>query len=135
VGASLVVVVDVGVEHSLELAEGGWLVGMNAEPALEGLLEAFDLEAVAAAAATGDTGSEDHAVVGQGGRRWLVVDDGPEHLDHHGAGDGLMGGDRDGVAGVIVQEAEDLHVAAVGKASVGDVRLPALIGELRDEAD
>jgi hypothetical protein len=153
----VVVVVDEVFEQCLELGDGGGLVGSGAEPAFEGLVEAFDfaagggvsgpgvllvdaeaaefgLEAVAAAAAAGEAGGEDHAVVGQGRGRGAVAGDSvAEHVDHGGAGDGLVGGDRDGVAGVVVNEAEDLGVGATVEPVVGEVGLPALVGELGRE--
>ena len=51
------------------------------------------------------------------------------------AGDGLVGGDRQGVAGVVVEPGEDLDVGAVGEAVVGEVGLPALVGVVGFEAD
>jgi hypothetical protein len=57
-----------------------------------------------------------------------------ERVDHDLAGDGPVRGDRDGVAGVVVDEAQDLGVGAVAEAVVGEVGLPALIRELGCEA-
>ena len=51
------------------------------------------------------------------------------------AGDTAVGGDRDGVAGVVVEPAEDLDVAAVGEAVVGEVGLPRLVRQVGLEAD
>ena len=85
-----------GVQHLLQLAEGGWLARLGAEPVLHGLLEALDLalglgvaglavllgdaqaaqlvlEGVAAALAARQAGREDHAVVSQGGGRDAVL--------------------------------------------------------------
>ena len=45
-----------------------------------------------------------------------------------GSGDGLVGGDRQGVAGVVVEPGEDLDVGAVGEAVVGEVGLPGFVG-------
>jgi hypothetical protein len=50
-----------------------------------------------------------------------------EGLDDEGAGDGPVGGDRQGVAGMVVQEGEDLDIRAVDQRVVGEVGLPALI--------
>jgi hypothetical protein len=52
-----------------------------------------------------------------------------EGLDDDGAGDRGVGGDRQGVAGVVVEEGEDLGVGAVGEWVVGEVGLPALVGQ------
>jgi hypothetical protein len=46
-----------------------------------------------------------------------------------------VGGDGQGVAGVVVQPGQDLHVGAVVELVVGEVGLPALIGLLGGEAD
>ena len=45
-----------------------------------------------------------------------------------GAGDAAVRGDRQGVAGVVVDEAQDLHVGFIGEPPVGEVGLPALVG-------
>lgn len=91
VWAAVVVFVDEGVELGLDVAECGGF-GLLLEPAFEGLVEAFDFptgggvvgggvdladsevaefgfEFVASAAAAGESGGEDHAVVGEGGVR------------------------------------------------------------------
>ena len=52
-----------------------------------------------------------------------------------GAGDAAVGGDRQGVAGVVVDDAQDLCVGAVGQAVVGEVGLPALVGLFGLEPD
>ena len=143
----------------LELGDRGGLVGLGAQPRFQGLLEAFDLaagggvvgsgvllddaeaaqfglEGVAAALAAGEAGGEHHPVVGQR-RRWCSV---PAHgvterVDDDGAGDPLVGGDRQGVAGVVVEPGEDLDVDAGGEAVVGEVGLPGLVGLVGFEAD
>lgn len=46
-----------------------------------------------------------------------------------------MGGDRQGVAGVVIQPGEDLGVGAIREPPVGDVGLPALVGQVGFEAD
>ena len=48
-----------------------------------------------------------------------------ERVDDDVAGDAAVGGDRDGVAGVVIDPAQDLDVAAVGETPVGEVGLPA----------
>ena len=52
-----------------------------------------------------------------------------------GAGDAQVGGDGQGVAGVIVEPGQDLDVGDVGEAVVGEVGLPHLVGLLGFEAD
>ena len=94
--AAVVVLVDEGVEQGLEFGEGGRLVGWarshffivcwnrSTLPQVVGwsgreffwtMCEApqFVLEGVAAAAAAGESGGEDHAVVGQRGGRDPVL--------------------------------------------------------------
>jgi hypothetical protein len=97
----------------------------------------FVLEAVAAgAAAVGEAGGEHETVVGQGGERCAVAGDGvAEGGDDGWAGDGPVGGDRQCVAGVVVEPGEDLDVGAVGEAVVGVVGLPGLVGLFGLEAD
>ena len=136
VRAVVVVVVDEGVEQGLQLGDGGRLGGLGAQPLLHGLLESFDLaagggvvgagvllddvqaaqlvlEAVAAAAAAGEPGGEDHAVVGQrGGGIPVLVCGFAEGGEHDRAGDPGVGGDVQGVAGVVVEPGEDLDVRA-----------------------
>ena len=70
----------------------------------------------------------------ENGIPWSV--DGVAEGGHDGgSGDGLVGGDRQGVAGVVVEPGEDLDVGAVGEAVVGEVGLPGLVGLLGLEAD
>jgi len=52
-----------------------------------------------------------------------------------GGGDASVGGDGDGVAGVVVDPAEDFGVGAAGDAPVGEVGLPAFVGLFGGEAD
>ena len=59
----------------------------------------------------------------------------PERFKDDGAGDAAVGGDRQRVAGVVVEPVEDLHMGAVGEPPVGEVGLPALIGLLGGEPD
>jgi len=98
------------------------------------------LEAVASALAAGEAGGEDHAVVGQGGCGDAEAVDGlPEGGDDTGPGDAGVGSDAEGVAGAVVEPAEDLDVRAgapvVGsQAVVGEVGLPAFVGEVCLEA-
>src|SRR5215211_6958976 len=120
---SLVVVdVDEAVEQGLELGDRGGLVGLGAQPRLEGLLEAFDLaagggvvrsrvllddaeaaefglEAVAAALAARQSGGEHHRVVGERRRRRAVPAHSPTEGGHDDdARDAQVSCDRHGVA-------------------------------------
>ncbi|MEI2809084.1 MAG: hypothetical protein V9F00_02395 [Nocardioides sp.] len=65
-----------------------------------------------------------------------------EGLEHDPSGDPGVGGDVQGVAGVVVEPGDDLGVAAraagwsgVVEAVVGEVGLPGLVGLLGGEAD
>ena len=58
-----------------------------------------------------------------------------ERVDHDGAGDPGVGGDGQGVAGVVIQPRQDLDVDAGGQPVVGEVGLPPLVGLLGGEAD
>jgi hypothetical protein len=121
--------------EAFDCAAAGRVVGAGA---LLGDAEAVEeiLEAVAAAFAAGEPGGEHHPVVGQGGGRDAVVFQGfGERVDDDLAGDAAVGGDCDGVAGVVVELAQDLDVAALGETPVGEVTLPALIGHVGLEAD
>ncbi len=72
---------------------------------------------------------EHESVVSQGGLRDAVQGAGAlEGLDHDVAGDSGVGGDRDQVAGVVVEEDQYFGVGAVGEPDVGEVGLPALVG-------
>ncbi len=52
-----------------------------------------------------------------------------------GAGDAAVGGDGEGVAGVVVDEVEDFDVGSISEPPVGEVVLPAFIGLLGRVAD
>ena len=154
----MVVFVDEGVELGLDVVEVGGF-GLLLEPAFEGLVEAFDFPAgggvvgggvdladsevaefgfefVASAAAAGESGGEDHAVVGEGGV-WdaMLLCGFGEFGQDYGCGDAPVCGDGDGVAGVVVDPAEDFDVGAAGEAPVGEVGLPAFVGLFGGEAD
>ena len=58
-----------------------------------------------------------------------------EGVDHDRAGHSAVSGDRDRVAGVVIDPAQDLDLAVVGEAPVGEIGLPHLIGQFRLEAD
>src|SRR5205807_1947284 len=60
--------------------------------------------------------------------------------DDAGPGDVAVGGEAEGVAGAVIEPAEDLHVGAgasvvESQAEVREVGLPALVGEVGLEAD
>ena len=74
-------------------------------------------------------GGEDGAIVSEhGGRKPMLSCSFVEGGDHIGGLGGLEGPGRHQQPGVIVEDVEDLHVAAVGQGPVGRVGLPALIG-------
>ena len=97
------------------------------------------LEGVASAAAAGEAGRVDHAVVGQGGGRDPVLGCGfAEGGGDDRSGDPGVCGDVQGVAGAVVEPADDLHVVGPGdvdQAVVGEVGLPGLVGHRRLEPD
>jgi len=96
----------------------------------------FGFEGVAVALSTGEAGGEDHAVVGQGGGGNAVLACGfAEGGEHDGAGDAVVGGDGERVAGVVIEPGQDLGVGAVGEPVVGEVGLPALVRLFGGEAD
>lgn len=89
------------------------------------------LEVVASAAAAGEAGGVDGAVVGERGERVAVPGGGPsEGGDHDRCGDPGVGGDVQGEAGVVIQPADDLCVGAGGQPVVGEIRLPGLVRHL-----
>jgi hypothetical protein len=47
---------------------------------------------------------------------------------HDWSGDAAMRGDRERVAGMVVDPVEDLDVGVIGQPPVGEVGLPALVG-------
>ena len=53
---------------------------------------------------------------------------GAEGLQDGGAGDPGVGGDGQGVAGVVVEPGQDLGIGPVGERVVGEAGLPALFG-------
>jgi hypothetical protein len=144
VRALVVVELDEVVAEVLELGGGGGLVGLGSQPVLERLLEPFDLaaggrvvraavllgdaevaefgfEGVAAAAAAGQAGGEDHAVVGERRGWWAVLGGrSPERGDDDRSGDPVMRGDRQSATGVVIEPGEDLVVLARGQRVVGE---------------
>ena len=60
---------------------------------------------------------------------------GAEGGDDSGSGDGAVGGDGQGVAGVVVEPGEDLDVGAISEAVMGEVGLPGFVGLFGFEAD
>ena len=129
-----VVDADEAVEEGLELGDGGGLVGLGASqvfrvcwnrstlPQVVGWLgrEFFCMmprrrssasKPLRPPLAAGQAGGEHHAVVGQRRRgRPVQGDRGAEGVHHDGAGDAAVGGDRQGVAGVVVEPGQDLGV-------------------------
>jgi len=106
------------------------------------------LEAVAGAGtllALGEPGGEDHAVVGERGGGNPVLRNGfTKGGQHDRSGDPVVGGDREGVAGAVVEPGQDLGVGAwttvratvrATESVVGEVGLPGLVGHLGLEAD
>jgi hypothetical protein len=55
---------------------------------------------------------------------------GAEGGQHDGAGDPVPGGDGQGVPGVVIEPGQDLGAGSVCQRVVGEVRLPALVGQL-----
>ena len=81
-------------------------------------------------------GGEHHPVVSQRRGRDTVCFQGVrEGVDDDGTGDSAVGGDRDRVAGVVIEPAQDLDVGAVGEPPVGEVGLPALVRQVGLEPD
>src|SRR5580700_797780 len=164
VGPAGVVVGGEGIQEGLELGEGGGLVWLGGQPSVQGLPEPLDLalglrvvraavllggaepaqlvlEGVAAAAAAGKARGVDHAVIGQrGGRDAVAGAGGAEGLQHDRAGDPLVRGQVQHEPGMVIEPADDLGVgtgasAWPGEPVVGEVRLPALAGQLGLESD
>jgi hypothetical protein len=126
--------------EAFHFAAGGVVVGSGVLLSdVECVEEA--LVAVAAAPTPGEPGGEHRPVVGQCGGRHTVGFQGlRECVDDDRAGDSTVGGDRQGVAGVVVEPAQDLHILAgptvgTGELVVGEVGLPRLVGLLGDEPD
>jgi len=55
---------------------------------------------------------------------------GAEGGQHHRAGNPVPGGDGQGVAGVVIEPAQDFGAGAAGQRVVGEISLPALIRQL-----
>jgi hypothetical protein len=160
----LVVGLEEHIDQVLQLGDGGWL-GLASQPVLQGLLEAFDfaagggvvgsgvllddvegvevlLEPVAAslAAEAGQSDCVDHAVIGQGGCGNSVLTCGfAEAGGHDGGGERPVRGHVQGVAGAVVEPADDLDApgegAGVAQRIVGEVGLPSLVRHVRLEPD
>ena len=154
----VVVVGNEALEQCLQFGDRGRLIGLGGEPALECLLEPLDfpaggrvvgpgvllrdaeaaklrLEGVASPLAAGQARGEDHAVVGQRRRGNSVLGHGGAELSQHDRpADALVRAEPQGVAGVIVEPAQDLDVDAGREAVVGEVGLPGLIRLLGLEA-
>jgi hypothetical protein len=65
----------------------------------------------------------------------VTVDTGAEGVEHDRAGDACVRGDRECVAGVVVEPAQDLDVVAGRERVVGEVGLPAFVGLFGLETD
>lgn len=126
--------------------------GLVFEPFFEGLVETFNLalglgvagtavllgdaqgrdegfEGVASATSAGEAGGVDHAVVGErGGGQAVLLRGVQEGIDYDGSGDFGVGGEVEQVAGVVVDEVQDLHAGAPGQGPVGEVGLPHFVG-------
>lgn len=93
----------------------------------------FAFEGVVAAS---ESGGEDESVVGQrGGGDAVGVAGGTELGDDVGSGDRGVGGAADQEPGVVVDEAQDLDVGAVGEGDAGEVRLPAFVRQVSFEPE
>ena len=105
-----------------------------AELCFEGVL-------AAAAAVAGESDGVDHAVVGERGCGVSVQVSGLSEGGQDGlGGDRLVGGDVQGVAGVVVEPGDDLDVVAggavgSGESVVGEVGLPGLVRHRGLEAE
>ena len=143
-----------GVELRLQLAEGPGC-GSLPEPALEGLVEAFDLalgpgmagrpvlladgevreQGLEGVASPGEARRVDRAVVGERGGGPAVGVAGRAERGHDiVVADPPKGPAAEQVAGVVVEPRADLDLAPIGQAPVGDVGLPQLVGRRGLEA-
>ena len=94
------------------------------------------LQAVAAAAAAGEPGGIDQAVVGQRGRRGAVLSTGgAEGGQGDLPGGHRVGGDRQREPGVVIEPGHDLDFLPAGQVRVDEVRLPPLVRLLGGEPD
>ncbi|MPM03227.1 hypothetical protein SDC9_49492 [bioreactor metagenome] len=166
VWAVVVVFLEERIDQGLQRVDGGGLVGLGGQPFLHRLLEAFDLALGGRAggspvllddAATtqlvlehgpptaAGLGREpdgiDQAVVGQrrGGVSVLVTGL-TERVTHDPSGDRGMCCGVEGVAGVVVEPGDDLHIASgapvgAGEAVVGEIGLPTLVRLVGLETD
>jgi hypothetical protein len=94
------------------------------------------LEAVAAASAAGQPGSDDHAVAchSRGGRA-VGGYGGLEGREYDRAGDPVARGDRQRVPAVVIEPGQDLGTGPVRERVAREVSLPALAGLLGLEPD
>jgi hypothetical protein len=137
-----------GIELALELGDRACR-RLVPEPALQGLVEALDLalglgmswgavllahtevgeQVLEAVPATGEAGGVDRSVVGERGGGPAVRIAGRAEGGHHVVpGDPPERHAGEQVAGVVVEPADDLDLAAIGEPPVGEVGLPALVG-------
>ena len=158
-GRRLVVFINETVGQGLELLDRGWLGSLGGEPILEGLVEAFDfpagggvvrsgvflldaefdqagLEGVAAASVAGEPGGVNHPVVSENRGRISLFRGGlVERCDDEVARHAFVGGDREGVAGVVIEPDQDLGVGPVGESVVSEIGLPGLVRKISLEPD
>ncbi len=127
-----------GLPEPLDLALGLRVIGLAVllpDPQAAQLV----FEAVAAAAAAGETRRVDQAVIGQRrGRGAVGGDGGAEGIHHDGAGHALVAGQAQYQPGMVVQPGQDLGIGAgpaagPGQPVVGEVRLPALVRQVGGE--
>jgi hypothetical protein len=58
-----------------------------------------------------------------------------ERVQDNRSGDAAVGGDRERVAGVVVEPGQDFGVGRVGEPPVGEVGLPAFVGLVGSQTD
>ena len=117
--------------EALDFAAGLRVVGPAvAEPDAQGGEFAFEGDPAAAAVQAG----KDRAVVGEHPLRPPVAGHCGVQVGHDVAGlEDRPGGGAGEQPGVVVDDVEDLGVAAAGERPVGDVGLPQLVGQVRRE--
>ena len=94
------------------------------------------LQCGAPAGAGGVPDGEDHPIVGEHrGGQGVGGEGSAETVTHGHGGEHRAGGAGDRLAGVVIDDVEDLDMGLVGQPPVGDVGLPAFVGLLGLEAD
>ena len=154
-GAVLVVVLAEDVELALQVAQGGG-GRLPGQPAFLGLVESFDLalglgmerlavllgdaqggkEVLEGVPAAAEAGGADAPVIGEGrGGEPVGVAGLQERVDDDFAGNRGPGAGGEQVAGVVVEPVDDLRAGAAGQRPVGEIGLPALVGQGRFEPE